>query len=113
MSLGGFEMDMEDGDLRFKASVPARDEPLTVEACRHLIYVGMSMMDRYLPGLLAVIFGATTPADAIEQCENRRATRDRARRGDGERREDTARRAGPAENIDISDAKMREIFEKI
>jgi hypothetical protein len=102
MTVGGFEMDMEDGDLRFKSTVPVRYSPLTQEMCRHVIYVGMAMMERYLWGLLAVIYGGTTPEEAVRQCEEKQGKR--LARG---------RRVVDDENLDISDEKMKEIFEKI
>jgi hypothetical protein len=54
--LGNFELDMDDGEVRFKASVDL--EGLTPEGAslHNLLATGLLTMDRYLVGLAAVVF---------------------------------------------------------
>ncbi|HEX4109353.1 MAG TPA: YbjN domain-containing protein [Solirubrobacteraceae bacterium] len=52
--LGSFEMDYEDGEVRFKCSAPAPDAP-TPESLGPLTAVALSVTDHYLPALQAVL----------------------------------------------------------
>ncbi|MBQ7221624.1 MAG: hypothetical protein IJS28_11660 [Synergistaceae bacterium] len=67
---GNFEVDMRDGEIRYKTYVncdgllPSRD---IVEAS--IVIPGLTFK-RYAPGLLDVIFKGTSAADAIKQCED-------------------------------------------
>jgi hypothetical protein len=62
MILGNFELDLDDGELRFKASVEPGDAPLDRSLLRPLLSVAAAMVDRYLPAIEAMIEG--TSADA-------------------------------------------------
>jgi hypothetical protein len=68
--LGNFEMDMDDGELRYKTSFlyTSEDEPET-EFRQHL-YNAIYMMDRFFPGIMAVIFAGLDPKIAISQINN-------------------------------------------
>lgn len=70
MYLGNFEMDFSDGELRYKTSAFCGEEIPTFEQIRELVYVNFSMIERYGDGLLKVIFGMSTPEDAINEIEN-------------------------------------------
>lgn len=68
--LGSFEMDMDDGDLRFKTSFlySNDDEPETVFN-QHL-FNSLHTMDKYFPGIMAVLFAGLDPKIAISQINN-------------------------------------------
>lgn len=68
--LGNFEMDFEDGEIRFKTSIDVEGGELTTALVRQLVYANIVMMDRYLPGLLKVIYGGLSPSEAIAQVES-------------------------------------------
>lgn len=68
MYLGNFELDMSDGEVRFKTSVAFKGDGLTPALMMQVVYPNVAMMDNYLPGIKAVIDG-TSAADAIEQVE--------------------------------------------
>lgn len=57
MAVGNFELDMEDGEVRFKTSLDSGGGVLGAEHVRPLIDVALQMMRDYLPGLRAVIEG--------------------------------------------------------
>jgi len=57
MAVGNFELDMLDGEVRFKTSLDSGGAPLAAEHMRPLIDVALQMMRDYLPGLRAVIEG--------------------------------------------------------
>ena len=69
MALGNFEMDMEDGEIRFKTSIDVTDDELTLANVRQLVYSNLLTMDRYLPGIQAVANTDEAPADVIARIE--------------------------------------------
>jgi hypothetical protein len=69
MVIGNFEMDYTDGEVRYKTSIDIEGSALTIELCRQMVMPNIMLMDRYLPGVMAVITGAQTPAQAIAQIE--------------------------------------------
>ncbi|NES86849.1 MAG: YbjN domain-containing protein [Moorea sp. SIO2B7] len=70
MIIGNFEMDFSDGEIRYKTSIDVEGENLTSTIIKNLVYSNVSMMDEYLPGILAVIEKNVSPAEAIAQIEN-------------------------------------------
>jgi hypothetical protein len=62
--IGNFELDLDDGQLRFKTTLELDDAP-TVAQLEHLVQLNMKTTDRYLPSLEAVIAG--TEAEAAWQ----------------------------------------------
>ncbi len=69
MIIGNFELDYEDGEIRYKTSVDIEDVEIVEPLVRHLIYANVLTMDRYFPGLMRVIYADINPADAIEEVE--------------------------------------------
>jgi hypothetical protein len=69
LRIGNFEMDFDDGEVRYKASLDFEGEALTDNLIRGVIYPAVQTMDRYLPGLLAVIYGGKTPEEAVREVE--------------------------------------------
>ena len=57
LTIGNFEMNMEDGEARFRMGVAVTDRPLTSSEIDHLVVSGLSTAEHYLPGLMAVIGG--------------------------------------------------------
>lgn len=70
LSLGNFELDFRDGEVRFKNSVAVKKDRLSRSAVRELAFCGFSIMDHYLPTLMAVAFGKLSPRRAIEQADS-------------------------------------------
>lgn len=69
MNIGNFEMDFEDGEIRYKTGITLEDEGLTQSMIRPQVYANVIMMDRYLPAMLDVIYGGVKPKDAVEAAE--------------------------------------------
>lgn len=67
--LGNFELDFNDGEVRYKTSIQLNGTAMTAELLHPLIYGNVAVMDRYLPGLQAVISLTQTPAEAIRAIE--------------------------------------------
>jgi hypothetical protein len=70
LRIGNFEMDFDDGEIRYKASLDFESEQLTDNWIRGVIYPAVQTMDRYLPGLLTVIYGGKTPEEAVAEVES-------------------------------------------
>lgn len=71
MIVGNFELNYDDGEVRYKTSVDVGEANLTLPLIKHLVYPNVAMMDQYLPGLMAVIYSDTTPVEAIAKVEGR------------------------------------------
>ncbi len=69
LTLGNFEMDFTDGEVRYKTSVDVEGGQLTTQMVKTLVYVNVLMMDKYLPGIMSVTYAGVPPADAIARIE--------------------------------------------
>jgi hypothetical protein len=70
LAIGNFEFDFTDGEIRYKTSIDVKDDRLSSALSKRLVYINVAMMDRYLPGIMAVIYGGVSPEQAIAQVEN-------------------------------------------
>jgi len=68
--LGNFEIDLADGEVRFKNAIDIEDSPLTYEQYHNMLYVALATMDRYFPGLQRVAQGSADAAAAIADIEH-------------------------------------------
>jgi hypothetical protein len=69
MIIGNFEMDYDDGEIRYKTSLDVEGIGLTAPLAKHLVYANVIIMDQYLPGILAVIYGNSSPQEEIKKIE--------------------------------------------
>jgi len=69
LAIGNFEMDLSDGEVRYKTSVDVEGGELTQGLVQAAVYANVVTMDRYLPGLRRVLAESASPAEAIEQIE--------------------------------------------
>jgi hypothetical protein len=78
--IGNFEMDYNDGEVRFKTSLDvegnksveegAKDPvELSFALMKRVVYDNVGVMDKYLPGVMAVIYGGASPTEAIAKVE--------------------------------------------
>ncbi|MCC6448487.1 MAG: YbjN domain-containing protein [Chitinophagaceae bacterium] len=71
LPLGNFELDYDDGELRCKSCYIYDDTfPNSEDVFMRNLYITFNLMDRYLPGIMSVIFANVLPNDAISQIEN-------------------------------------------
>jgi hypothetical protein len=66
---GNFEIDHNDGEVRYKTCIDVTGDRLSEALIRRLVYTNVFMMDRYLPGIMAVAYGNKSPKEAIEDIE--------------------------------------------
>lgn len=69
LPLGNFEMDFADGEVRFKTSIDVEDDRLSEALIRNAVYMNLFTLDKYLPGIMAVMYGDVTPVQAIAEIE--------------------------------------------
>lgn len=71
MVIGNFEMDFSDGEIRYKTSVDlAGGSPLTMLLIKPLVYTNVLMMDKYLPGVMEVLYADVSAEQAIRKIED-------------------------------------------
>jgi hypothetical protein len=70
LMIGNFEMDWDDGEIRFKTGIDVEGDRLTIALVRQVVYANVLMLDMYLPGLLSVLYGQVTPATAIQAIDD-------------------------------------------
>jgi len=70
LRIGNFELDFSDGEVRYKSSLDFEGVALGPELIHNAIYPAVQTMDRYLPGLMGVIYANKTPEEAVAEIEN-------------------------------------------
>ncbi|MBE5799431.1 MAG: hypothetical protein E7321_05710 [Clostridiales bacterium] len=63
---GNFELNMNDGEIRFKTYVHVGSGTTDLSAARQAIFLPFLMIDRFGDGLIDVLFGFRTPREAYE-----------------------------------------------
>ena len=69
MAVGNFELDFNDGEIRYKTSIDVDGNQLNFDFIRSLVYTNVMMMDQYLPGIMSVIQGEMEAEEAILRVE--------------------------------------------
>jgi len=69
MRIGNFELDFSDGEVRYKSSLDFEDATLTPALIKNAIYPAVRTMDEYLPGIMGVIYGNKSAAEAVAEIE--------------------------------------------
>lgn len=68
--IGNFELDFDDGEIRYKTSIDIEGDNLSFALIKNLVYANVSMMDEYFAGLMSVLYGNIEPKQAIVQIED-------------------------------------------
>ena len=67
---GCFELDYDDGEIRYRSFVDCGGQIPTKAVIRRSICVPTAMLHRYAPGILDIVFGGSEDAEAeVEKCE--------------------------------------------
>ena len=106
---GNFELDMRDGEIRYKCFVDSEGITPTTEMVRNSIHCPAAMFDRYSAGIVDIIFGNSTAKEAIAKCEKSPAEELRALLGDelGEGEDMDAMIARLAARFGIDESELR------
>lgn len=62
---GNFEMDYQDGEIRYKTYLDTQSEPLLPGLLKGLVYANLATMRQYFPAIAAVLSGEATAEEAI------------------------------------------------
>ena len=74
--IGNFEMDCNDGEIRYHISHVMEEGRLEDQTIQHLFGTGMGTADRYVPALMRVLFAGETPSEAVDLAELHRFEED-------------------------------------
>ena len=69
MIVGNFELDYDDGEIRFKTSIDVEGDRLSPALVKRLVYANVHTTDQYLPAIRAVLEDGDSPAFAIARVE--------------------------------------------
>jgi hypothetical protein len=69
LRIGNFELDLEDGELRYKTSLDVEGDRLTSALLNQLVYTNVLTLNTYFPGITAVLQDTLSPVAAIAQIE--------------------------------------------
>lgn len=69
LRLGKFELDLDDGELRFQVVQILTGESVGEEVIDRMIGTTLNMLDMYLPAFLSVIYANELPKDAVGRVE--------------------------------------------
>jgi hypothetical protein len=67
--IGNFEMDYNDGEVRYKTSIDVEGGELTPKMIENLMRANLMTMDRYFAGLMGVLYGDRDPEEAVAEVE--------------------------------------------
>lgn len=67
---GNFELDFRDGEIRYKCFVNCDETTPGFATIKDSIYIPGRMFSKYGDGILAVLFGQKSAADAVADCES-------------------------------------------
>lgn len=68
---GNFEMDFDDGELRYKCFVDCDEQIPSQNVVQDSISVPAMMMKRYAPGIIKVLYKDVDAKTAVEECEQK------------------------------------------
>jgi hypothetical protein len=66
VAVGNFEMDYTDGEIHYKTSISVDGDRLTVALVKNVVDANVVTMDKYLPGIMAMILDDMTPDQRLE-----------------------------------------------
>jgi hypothetical protein len=69
MRIGNFELDFDDGEIRYKTSIDVEGGELTAKMIDNLLRANLSTINRYFAGVMELIYGNQPPAEIIKRIE--------------------------------------------
>ncbi|MCS6897925.1 MAG: YbjN domain-containing protein [Nitrospira sp.] len=70
LRIGNFELDYDDGEIRYKTSIDVEGGELTPKMIDNLLRANLTAMDRYFPGFMELIYGEKPAAELIRKIES-------------------------------------------
>jgi len=84
LATGHFDIDCNEGDIRFRVGLFAGSSELDHEMIRHLVLVGISSMDMFIPIIASVIYGKVGAEDALSMHTKRASKNADTKASDGQ-----------------------------
>ena len=69
MRIGNFELDFDDGEVRYKTSLDVEGGELSNKMIDNLLRANLTTIDRYFSGLMELIYGEKPPSEIIKRIE--------------------------------------------
>jgi len=69
MRIGNFELDYDDGEIRYKTSIDVEGGELSNKMIDNLLRANLTTMDRYFSGLMELIYGDKPAGEIIKKIE--------------------------------------------
>ena len=69
LNIGNFELDMNDGEIRYKTSIDVEGGELSTRMVETLIAVNISTTDRYFSAFTDVLYAGMSPLEAVGRIE--------------------------------------------
>jgi hypothetical protein len=69
MRIGNFELDYDDGEIRYKTSIDVEGGELTIKMIDNLLRANLHTIDRYFSGLMELIYGDKSAAEIVRRIE--------------------------------------------
>ena len=69
MRIGNFELDYDDGEIRYKTSIDVEGGTLAGKMIDNLLRANLSTINRYFDGIMGVIYSDHSSEDLIKQIE--------------------------------------------
>jgi hypothetical protein len=69
MRIGNFELDFDDGEIRYKTSIDVEGGELSSKMIDNLLRANLSTINRYFAGLMELIYGDKPASDVIKRIE--------------------------------------------
>jgi hypothetical protein len=69
MRIGNFELDFDDGEIRYKTSLDVEGGELTPKMIDNLLRANLSTINRYFAGIMELIYGDRPAGEVIKRIE--------------------------------------------
>lgn len=70
LTIGNFELDFDDGEVRYKTGIDVEGDRLSPALVRNLVNTNVLVMDHYCPAIMKVVYGGSSPLEAIDDIED-------------------------------------------
>ena len=65
--IGNFEFDMNDGEVRYKASIDVEGSELVTQMVRNMVVPCLKTSDKYFPAFMHICYGNRTELEALDE----------------------------------------------
>jgi len=77
LTQGCFEMDFEDGEIRFRTSIPLASDAGSLELVEHLVFSNLCTVDRFFGAIMKMLYAEVSPKTALKPATARKPSTSR------------------------------------